>query len=265
MQRTGSTAGIEVAYERHGDGKPIVCLHGGIAPKEYWMPVIPHFEEYGVVVPQRPGFGTCLDSPSKTSVEGLLVRETTYAEALVDAIDGTPILFGHSFGALTAIETATDKSVDGVVAYEPAILPDGYRGDADLAARMDALIEDGKREAAVKLYVRHVLHPDGIDDLDSWLEEWRVWPACVELAEEVVRMCRAVERYELPERLDVEAPTLVLSGTAGPDFLRESARNVHDALPYSRYVEFDGVSHSGPSEVPELVATQVEAFLGGSN
>lgn len=75
-------------------------------------------------------------------------------------------------------------------------------------------------------------------------------------------MNRAVERYELPERLNVEAPTLVLSGTDGPDFLRESARNVHDALPHSRYVEFDGVSHSGPSEAPELVAAEVENFLG---
>jgi len=113
----------------------------------------------------------------------------------------------------------------------------------------------------VKRYVEQVLHPDGIDDLDAWLAEWPVWPDCVDLAEEVVRMNRSVEQYRLPDRLDVDAPTLVLSGTGGPDFLRQSARDVHDALPHSRFVEFDAVSHSGPAEAPDLIAAEVDAFL----
>lgn len=107
-----------------------------------------------------------------------------------------------------------------------------------------------------------MLYPDGIDDLDAWLAEWPVWPDCVDLAEEVVRMNRAVEGYDLPDRLDVDAPVLVMSGTDGPDFLRESARAVHGSLPHSRFVEFDGVSHSGPAEAPARVAAELAAFRG---
>jgi len=262
MMATQRVDGTEIAYERHGDGQPLIFLHGGMAPRQYWSPVLPQFEEYGAVIPQRPGFGTCLDDLEETSPGEVLSREAQYVRTLVDAVDGKPILFGHSYGALTAVESATDAAVEAVLAYEPAVLPDEFRTEADLADRMAALIEDGERREAVKRYVEQVLHPGGIDDLDAWLAEWPVWPDCVALAEEVVRMNRAVERYELPETLDVAAPVLVMAGTSGPKFLRESTRDVHEALPYSRLVEFDGVSHSGPGEAPERIAAEVAAFLG---
>lgn len=261
MQTTQSTDGIEIGYEQHGSGQPLIFLHGGMAPREYWTPVVPHFGEYAAVVPQRPGFGTCLDEPTETSADDVLERETAYVRALVDDVEGVPILFGHSYGALTALEAATDLEVDAVVAYEPAVLPEEFREQANLADRMADLLEEGKRREAVKRYVEQVLHPDGIDDLEAWLAAWPAWPNCVTLAEEVVRMNYAVERYRLPDRLEVDAPVLVLAGTDGPNFLRESARDVHEALPHSRFVEFDAVGHGGPSEAPELVSAEVETFL----
>ncbi|WP_254831261.1 alpha/beta fold hydrolase [Haloglomus salinum] len=264
MTTTETVDGTEIAYERYGDGQPLILLHGGMASRQYWNPVLPHFEEYAAVVPQRPGFGTCLDDQEETSAEEVLHRETQYVRTLVNAIDGEPILSGHSYGALTAVESATDTVVDAVVAYEPAALPEEYRTEANLAERMSDLLEEGDRREAVKRYIEDVLHPDGIDDLDAWLAEWPVWPGCVELAEEVVRMNRAVERYELPEALDVRVPVLVMTGTEGPAFLRESARSFHNALPHSRLVEFDGVSHSGPSEAPKRIAAEIDSFLVSS-
>lgn len=261
MVTTHSTDGIEVTYERHGEGQPIVCLHGGMAPRRYWDPVVPHFEEYAAVIPQRPGFGTCLDDPAETGPEEILAREVEYVRTLVDAVDGDPLLFGHSYGALAAIESARDAPVEAVVAYEPAVLSSEYRREADLADRMATLVENGARQEALKRYIEQVLHPHGTDDLDAWLADWPVWPDCLELTEEVIRMNRAVEQYQLPETLDVEAPVLVLTGTAGPDFLRESARRVHESLPHSRLVEFDGVGHSGFGEAPRRIAAAVDAFL----
>lgn len=261
MQTTQSETGIEVTYERRGDGPSLILLHGGMAPAEYWEPVVPYLEEFTAVIPQRPGFGTCLAEPAETSADDVLNREVEYAGALIDAVDGDPILFGHSYGALTAIEAATDVAVRAVVAYEPAVLPDDYRAEATLADRMQTLIEAGERREAVKRYIEHVLRPDGTDDLDAWLAEWPIWPECVSLAEAVVRMNRAVEQYKLPNTLDVPAPVLVLTGTDGPDFLRESARAIHEVVPHSRLVEFDGISHGGPTEAPELISEEVGTFL----
>lgn len=261
MQSIHATDGTPLTYDRHGSGQSICLLHGGMAPPAYWSPVRPELENYATIVPQRPGFGTCLDEPSETGPGDVLDREVGYVRELVDGLEDEPILFGHSYGALVAIEAARAATVDAVVAYEPAILPEPYRTEADLAARMERLLEAGRRREAVKRYVELVLHPDGIDNLDAWLAEWPVWPDCVDLAEEVTRMNRAVERYRLPDRLDVDAPVLVLTGTAGPEFLRESARNVHDALPHSRFVEFDGLGHGGPARAPRRVVSAVESFF----
>lgn len=263
MQRTRSQDETGIAYERYGDGQPLILLHGGMAPKEYWHDVIPALTGYAAIVPQRPGFGTCLDTVDETSADEVLERETRYVRSLAKAVDGTPILFGHSYGALTAIETAVKSiaNVEAVVAYEPAILPERDRETANLADRMEALLEDGNRREAVKRYIERVLHPEGITDLDAWLAEWPVWPECVDLAEEVIRMNRAVERYRLPDKLDVDVPVLVMSGTDGPEFLRKSARTAHDALDTSRFVEFNDLSHSGPAEAPDVIAAEVKTFL----
>ncbi len=232
-----------------------------MAPRQYWNAVLPYFDEYAAVIPQRPGFGTCINDSAETRPGEILDHEVQYVRSLVDTVDGEPILFGHSYGALTAVEAATDAAVKAVLTYEPAVLPDDYRNNADLADRMAALIKNGERQEAVKRYIEQVLHPDGIDDLDTWLAEWPVWPDCVKLAEEVVRMNRAVEQYQLPATLDVPAPVLVMTGTNGPDFLRESACGIHEALPHSRLIEFDGISHSGPGEAPGLISAEVESFL----
>ncbi|MFC7141467.1 alpha/beta fold hydrolase [Halosimplex aquaticum] len=261
-ETTTSDDGTEIKYERHGDGQPLICLHGGMAPSEYWQPVIPHFETYAPVVPQRPGFGTCRDGLDETGPDDVLDREVSYVRALVDAVDGEPVLFGHSFGALTALEAAKDAPVEAVAAYEPAVLPEAFAEHADLADRMQERLDADDRAGSMKLYVDQVVCAGEVDDLDAWLAEWPVWPDCVDLVEEVIRMNRVVERYALPDRLDVEVPVLVLTGTEGPEFLRESARNVHEALPKGHLVDFDGVSHSGPAEAPGRTADEVRAFLG---
>jgi len=268
MQTTQSTSGIEVQYERYGDGQPLLLLHGGMAPREYWQAVLPHLDEYTAVVPQRPGFGTCLDDHAETGPDEVLDREVEYVRALAAAASAehgaAPVVLGHSFGALTALEAtraADAGDVEAVAAYEPAVLPESFAREADLADRMQTRLDDGDREGAMKLYVEQVIHAGEIDDLDAWLAEWPVWPDCVELTEEVVRMNRAVERYDLPDRLAVDAPALVLAGTEGPEYLRESARVVHDALPRSRLVEFDGVSHSGPAEAPARTTAALRTFL----
>jgi pimeloyl-ACP methyl ester carboxylesterase len=97
----------------------------------------------------------------------------------------------------------------------------------------------------------------------QWLDEWPGWPVFVQYVENTLRMDRAVEENALPDRLAVDAPALLLTGTEGPSHLRDSVRAVHEALPDSRLVELDGVTHLGPVEAPERVVGAVRPFLDG--
>jgi pimeloyl-ACP methyl ester carboxylesterase len=125
---------------------------------------------------------------------------------------------------------------------------------------MQARLDAGEPREATKLHLREVLRDD-IDDIDTWLDEWPVWPAPVEYVENTVRMNRALETHPLPDGADVDVPVLLLTGSEGPSHLRESVRAVHEALPNGRLVEFEGVGHSGPTEAPERTAEAVRDFL----
>jgi pimeloyl-ACP methyl ester carboxylesterase len=261
MQQVTSADGTRIAYERRGEGPPLVLLHGGDTHR-FWDPIVPRFvDEYAVVTPDRRGRGESGDREAYA-----IDREVEDARAVVDAVDGDPILFGHSFGGLQAIETAREVPVEAVVAYEPASLVGEYREQANLSERMQAHLDEGEPREAMKLHLREVLHGGEIGDgaFEAWLDAWPVWPDCVDHVENTIRMDRALERHRLPDALDVDAPTLLLTGSEGSSPLRDSVRAVHDALPNSRLVEFDGVGHSGPTEAPDRVIEAVRSFLDGA-
>lgn len=258
MQTVTSADGTSIAYEQHGEGPPLILLHGG-STRHYWKPLIPRFsDDFTVVLPDRRGRGDSGDN-DEYSIE----CEVEDARAVIDAVDGDPVLFGHSFGGLQAIETAQVAPVKKFIAYEPAYLVGEYREQADLSAQMQARLDNGERREAMKLHLYEVIHGGEIDDLDGWLDKWPPWPACVEHVENTVRMDRALEQHRLPETLDVDAPALMLTGTEGPSHLRESVRAVNEALPNSRLVEFEGLSHSGPTEAPDRVIAEVRLFIEG--
>jgi pimeloyl-ACP methyl ester carboxylesterase len=258
MQTVTSADGTRIAYEQHGEGPPLILLHGG-GTRHYWQPLVPRLsDDYTIVLPDRRGRGDSGDNDAY-SIE----REVEDARAVIDTVDGNPVLFGHSFGGLQAIETARVVSVETVIAYEPAYLVDEYRKQADLADQMEACLDNGERHEAMKLHLREVIHGGEIDDLYQWLGEWPAWPACVEHVENTLRMDRAIEQHRLPDTLDIDATVLLLTGTDGPSHLRDSVRAVHETIPNSRFVEYDSVGHSGPTEAPDRITAEVRAFIDG--
>lgn len=256
VQTVTSADGTSIAYEQQGEGLPLILLHGGSSP-QFWKPTVPWFaDDYTVIIPHRRGVGASGDTE-----EYSLERGVEDVRAVVDAVDGDPALFGHSFGGLLAIEAARTAPVRALVAYEPAVLVGEYREQAALAAEMQALIDDGNRREAMKHYIREVMHGGQIDDLDGWLAEWPPWPDIVGLTENITRINRTIEQYRLPDELNIDAPTLLLTGTEGPPHLRNGIRAVHEAIPDSRLVEFEGVGHGGPDEAPDRVTGEVRAFI----
>jgi len=256
VQTVTSADGTSIAYEQQGEGPPLLLLHGGSSP-QFWKPIVPLFaDDYTVIIPHRRGVGASGDSE-----EYSLERGVEDVCAVVDAVDGNPALFGHSFGGLLAIEAARTASVRALVAYEPAVLVGEYREQADLAAQMQALIDDGNRREAMKQYIREVMHGGQIEDFDGWLAEWPPWPDIVALTDNIARINRTIEQYRLPDGLSINAPTLLLTGSEGPPHLRDGIHEVHDTISDSRLVEFEGVGHGGPEEAPDRVTGEVRAFI----
>lgn len=245
-----SADGTEIAFERTGEGQPLILVHGGTGTRQSWRTVRPYLaESFEVVALDRRGRGDSGDAEAYS-----LSREVEDVEAVVESLDEEPVLFGHSFGGLVALEAARETEVDRLVLYEPAILTEDHRARDDLADSMAALVEKGDRRGAVKLFFREAA---GVDDPEALPVD-----RAAGLVETVVRENRAIEGYHLPDDLDVGAPTLLVTGERGPEHLRAATRAVTDRLPGSRLVELSGVGHVAIETAPDRLAGEVRSFAG---
>ena len=145
-----SADGTPIAFERSGEGPPVVLIGGAFSNRAGAVGLAhvlaPHFT---VVTYDRRGRGDSGDS-DHYAVE----REIEDLTALIEGAGGRAGVFGHSSGAILALEAArAGAPIRGLVAYEPPYIPDGFPRPADdLAVRLSALIDGGRRDDAVALF-----------------------------------------------------------------------------------------------------------------
>lgn len=254
MHTVTSADGTAIGHETEGSGPPLILLHGGSGTREAWDALRPHLaDDFQLIVPDRRGRGASGDADAYD-----LDREVADLRALAGAVDGDPLVFGHSFGGLVALATAESLPLAGLVLYEPALLVGEHRDD-DLAARMRERLDAGERREAMKLFYREGADVPEPERLPFWPDEVNFG-----LVETVIRENEAVEGYELPDEPDLDVPTLLLTGERGPDHLRDAVFALAERLPESDLVEFDGVGHVAPQSAPERVADAVRSFAGES-
>ena len=249
METAVTGDGTEIAFDRHGEGPPLIALHGTAATGESLQPIVTELAAtHTVVVPDRRGRGASGDSD-----EYSLDRESADLQAIVDTVDGEPVVVAHSFGGLVALAAAPSLDIRRLVLYEPAVTV-GEPADTPLSARVQAVADDGEKADAMRLFFEA---GSGIPDVTAM--PW--WPAQINMdwIDTVIRELQAIEAFELPS-LDFDTPTLLLTGEHGPDHLAEGAHAVDDAHAKSRHVEIDGVGHLGLLSKSERVAELVATF-----
>ncbi len=96
--------GINLYYEIHGEGRPLVLLHGGLGSSEMFAPVLPAFaEHHRVIAVDLQGHGRTADIDRPLDLE-LLAGDVA---ALIEHLGlDRPDLVGYSFGGGVALLTA---------------------------------------------------------------------------------------------------------------------------------------------------------------
>jgi pimeloyl-ACP methyl ester carboxylesterase len=101
------TGPVTTWYEEHGDGEPLVLLHGGLVDARFFEPNLkPLAERFHVYTPERRGHGHTAD------VEGPITYQlmTDDTIAFLDQVIGGPSdLVGHSDGAFVAMLIAIQR------------------------------------------------------------------------------------------------------------------------------------------------------------
>lgn len=260
MEKLTSYDGTSIAYHRSGAGAPLILVPGtGAANPVAWTAVIPALEEqFTVCALDRRGHGESGDSPSYA-----IEREFEDIAAVVDSL-GEPVnLFGHSFGALCALEAALlTPNLRKLVLYEPAMaLPDLVLYPEGVIDRLQALLDAGDREATLTMFYREVvgMSPEEVEQFKSS----PAWPARLATAHTLPRESRAEEHYsfEAQHFKEFQTPTLLLSGSDSPQFLRQATETIAAALPNSQITVMPGQQHIAMYTAPELFVNILIQFL----
>ncbi|MGE0442886.1 MAG: alpha/beta fold hydrolase [Gemmatimonadales bacterium] len=121
-----SVNGAEVYYEIHGDGPPLIMLHGGVTPSEmFGAPLGEMAKAHRVIAIHTRGHGLSKDGSGPWSFE---VFADDVAAVMGHLGIGKADVMGYSSGALVALQTAIRHPdfVDKLIVISTAFRTDGY-------------------------------------------------------------------------------------------------------------------------------------------
>ncbi|GAA2466901.1 alpha/beta hydrolase [Streptomyces macrosporus] len=258
METVTSRDGTPIAYERHGDGPPIVLVSGALCDRTANAPLAALLaRSFTVYNHDRRGRGASGDSSAPYAVR----REVEDIAAVIAAAGGSAAVCGFSSGAALALAAAADgdAGVTHLVMYEPPYSSDeeSRRRKAEYTARLTETLAAGRRGDAVELFVRLTGAPSEVVDQ---LRNSPMWPGCEALAHTLAYDNAVLGDGSPPfERLaSVTVPTLVAAGGETWEWMRATARAVADAVPRGEYRELPGQDHDVR---PEALAPVLEEFL----
>ena len=254
MKTVTSTDNTPIACEQHGGGSHLLLVHGTATIRAQWAAI---FEQhFTVTAMERRGRGDSGDAPGYA-----IEREFEDIAAVVKALDGPVLLFGHSYGALCALGAAMlTERLAGLILYEPSFSEDGPLYPPEQIAGIEKLVAAGDGEAAIVALMSGIaaipLHE---------IEQMKAspsWPKRVATARTIPRELRAEQSYRLPvARIHkLSLPVLLLLGGDSPKELARGTQRLQEILPNARTVVMPGEQHTAMYTNPDLLVTAVRAF-----
>ena len=266
-----NSAPIELYYEDHGSGAPVVLLAGWPLDSRSWEPQVHALLEagYRVIVYDRRGFGR-----SSRPTEGydfdaladdlhqLLTKLDLHAVTLIGFSLGT----GELARYIGTHGTERLKSCVFIETLAPSFAksaenPEGV-DQAGVAGVQQAILDD--RFAWLTGLVENLLNLD--DYLGKRVSEQAVraiWDAGADASPWATWACPPGWLADFSDDITkIDIPTLILHGTADRILpINGQGRRLHAALPAARYAEIDGGPHvMGVTHAAE-VNRELLAFL----
>jgi pimeloyl-ACP methyl ester carboxylesterase len=256
MRTVQSADGTTIAFDRVGNGPPLIIVVGAFCDRSAPRTLAEMLgRDFAVFTYDRRGRGASGDTPSY-SVE----REIEDLDALLREVGDESFVYGHSSGAVLALEAAArGLAISKLAVYEPPYIIDDTRARPDqLAERVSALIASGRRGDAVKLFLTE--GPQLPQAAIAAMEAGPGWPALEAIAHTLPYDAAICADEVVPSRLaGIRVPTLVLAGGASPDWARNTVDAVAATIPGGQRASLDGQTHGAADDV--LAPVLVQFFL----
>jgi pimeloyl-ACP methyl ester carboxylesterase len=253
-----SNDGTRIAFERGGEGPPVILVGGALSSGLRSFPPILELADHlaGRFTAYR--FDRRGRGDSGDTMPYAVQREVEDLHALIADAGGSAAVYGFSSGAVLALEAAAaGAAITGLVLLEPP-LPSGDEGEGSLT-ELGELLAAGRRGDAVARFLSGVgLPPESIHEM----RESPDWSALESMAHTMLYDGEITEDEGLwAERAaSVKTPALVLFSEGTSGYLGESARLAAAAIPGARLQILPGEFHE---VAPATLAAEINRFLGG--
>jgi len=239
---------IELAYERHGNGTPLVLLHGYPLDHHLWDDVVPLLKDtFDLIIPDLRGFGdsTTVDSPYSMD---------DYASDIAGLLDQLGIqkaaITGHSMGGYAALAFARlyPERVGALGLVSTQVLadpPDRKEGRYKSAAEV---AEKGISGVVETMTPKFTSDPHWQAFARKSMEEQQ--PSAY-----IGALKAMAERVDSTSLLSsIKYPIVVIHGDADMLIPIDRAREVKATRPESTLVEINGAGHMPMCEEPKVTA-----------
>jgi pimeloyl-ACP methyl ester carboxylesterase len=263
METVTSSDGTTIAFDRLGDGPPVIVVGGQLCDRALTRPTAEELaKRFTVFNYDRRGRGGSGDTSPYA-----LEREVEDIGALIAEARGKASVYGHSSGAALALHAAAGLPISKLVLHEPPYNPEGdeYRQRATRkeAEHIRTLLAEDRRGEAVEYFWASIGMPqemvDEMRQTPRWAELEAMAPTMAYDSEVMGDIGRGgAVPTDLAGRVRCE--TLVLVGGASPEWMIDVARQVAKAMPQGRYRVLEGQEHVVP---PEILVPVLAEFLAG--
>jgi pimeloyl-ACP methyl ester carboxylesterase len=243
---------LQLAYERHGQGTPLVLLHGYPLDHHLWDNVVPLLvDTFDVIVPDLRGFGESTIGDSSPTMED-------YASDIAGLLDYLGIqktaIVGHSMGGYVALAFAKryPDRLTGFGLVSSQVLADPPdRKEARYKSAKDVL-ENGIDTVVATMTPKFTADEKLQAFARSAME--RQQPAAY-----IAALKAMAERPDSTALLaSLEVPVVVVHGDSDALIPVDRAREVKAALPQARLVEISGAGHMPMMEASEQTAAALK-------
>ena len=257
---TVDAGGHRIAYDRRGEGPPLVLLHGYVVDRRMWRPQIEAIsDEFTVVAWDAPGYGGSSDPPEDFPLSEVADCLAAFIEAL--GFERAHVL-GLSFGGGLALElyrrhpelAETLVLASAYAGWAGSLPPEVVEERLTQALRLADMPPDQLVAELLPTMFTDSAPPELVEEFAESMRDFHP----VGLRANSRAFAAADLRDVLPR---VAVPTLLLYGDRDARAPMNVAHDLHAGIAGSKLVVIPGAGHVCNIDAPERFNAELRAFL----
>ncbi|OZB94324.1 alpha/beta fold hydrolase [Paenibacillus sp. XY044] len=257
--------GTVIGYRVMGAGPGLLIIHGAFRASQHYLQLARELSDtFTVYVMDRRGRN---GSGAKGDAYSL-ATECADAAAIMDQ-HGISLLFGHSYGAVVALQLAKHRPLTKVALYEPPMM---RYFPSEWLPTFEREMQREDYAAASVTFLKGMRMGGWLGRLPKPLlnlmfrkmAKGEEWEENVQLLRTVPKEIRAVlrEDFGIDQYREVKVPVLLMTGTKSPGYLHEAAAALESCLPDRQVVSLEGLHHNAPDDqAPGQIAGLIKGFM----